>query len=97
MQCDGKVLFAICQVRNLTILFVLPKVPSLEGKMRRGQRVEVVEAFDGKQVKAVVDWNENFVFVCRLEEYDAAQSESREPNSIGFQREFVREVVERKS
>lgn len=65
--------------------------------MHRGQRVEVVEAFDGKRVKSVVDWDEDFVFVCRVEEYDNAQRENREPKSIGFAREFVRELAARTS
>lgn len=60
--------------------------------MYRGQRVEVEEAFAGQQVKAVVDWNEKYVYVCREEEYEKAQAEKREPQNIGFPREFVREI-----
>jgi hypothetical protein len=60
--------------------------------MHRGQLVEVSEAFEGKQVKSVVDWNEQFVYVCREIEFDRAKRENREPMSIGFAKEFVREL-----
>jgi hypothetical protein len=60
--------------------------------MQRGQRVQVVEAFAGQQVKQVVSWDEKFVFVCREEEFSRAQQENREPRNIGFPREFVREL-----
>jgi hypothetical protein len=60
--------------------------------MHRGQRVEVVEAFEGQQVKKVVSWDDKFVFVCREEEFRRAQSENREPQNIGFPREFVKEL-----
>jgi hypothetical protein len=60
--------------------------------MHRGQRVEVVEAFAGQQLKAVVAWDDKYVYVCREEEYRKAEEEKREPRNIGFPREFVREV-----
>ncbi len=60
--------------------------------MHRGQRVEVTEAFVGQQVKQVVSWDDKYVFVCREEEFRKAQLEKREPQNIGFPREFVREV-----
>jgi len=60
--------------------------------MHRGQIVEVQEAFDGKGLKAVVDWDDKFVYVCREQEFKSAQRENREPMSIGFAHEFVREV-----
>jgi hypothetical protein len=62
--------------------------------MHRGQRVEVREAFAGKQVKTVVGCDEKYVFVCRNEEFSLAQRENREPKNIGFPREFVREIRE---
>jgi len=62
--------------------------------MQRGQRVEVTEAFAGKQVKTVVAYDEKYVFVCRNEEYKQATREHREPKNIGFPREFVREIRE---
>lgn len=58
--------------------------------MHKGQKVIVEEAFAGEQVKAVVDWNDRLVFVCREEEYENAKKESREPNSVGFPQEFIR-------
>ncbi len=60
--------------------------------MHRGQRVEVVEAFAGQQVKKVVSWDEKFVFVCREEEFSLALRENREPRNVGFPREFVKEL-----
>ena len=60
--------------------------------MHRGQKVEVTEAFAGKQLKTVVTWDDKYVFVCRNEEYVTAELEKREPRNIGFPREFVREM-----
>lgn len=60
--------------------------------MHRGQIVKVTEAFAGQQLKRVVSSDERYVFICREEEFHAANRESREPNSIGFPREFVQEV-----
>ncbi len=60
--------------------------------MQRGQHVEAKEAFCDQQVKAVVTWDDRYVFVCRNEEYRRAILEKREPRNIGFPREFVREV-----
>ena len=60
--------------------------------MHRGQLVQVEEAFAGQQVKAVVDWNDKYVYVCREEEYAKAKAEKREPKNIGFPREFVKEI-----
>jgi len=89
---DGKVLFAKNQVLNLTILSLWPNLSVMGGvTMRRGQIVEVTEAFAGQQLKAVTDWDDQYVFVCRREEYLRAQREKREPVSIGFPKEFVRE------
>lgn len=60
--------------------------------MQRGEQVEVVEAFAGKQLKTVVAWNDKYIYVCRNEEYKAAKEEDREPQYIGFPREFVKEI-----
>jgi len=62
--------------------------------MQRGDRVEVLEAFDGKQVKIVVEWDDKIVYVCRESEYLRANAERREPNSTGFGRQFVRQLDE---
>lgn len=59
--------------------------------MRKGQQVSVMEAFSGQQLKRVVDWDNGYVFVCREEEYEKAKKEQREPNTIGFPMEFVKE------
>ena len=61
--------------------------------MHRGQLVEVTEAFAGQQVKAVVSWDEERIFVCREEEFNRAKRENREPENIGFRREFVKELT----
>ena len=74
-----------------TFAFAYPP-PIGGGKMYRGQLVAVEEAFAGQQVKRVVDWDENYIFVCREEEYLKAKEERREPSAIGFQRVFVREI-----
>jgi len=60
--------------------------------MHRGQRVEVEEAFAGQQFKAVVAWDDKYVYVCREEEFSRAEKEKREPRNVGFPREFVREA-----
>lgn len=60
--------------------------------MHRGQRVKVEEAFSGQQLKKVVSWDDKFVFVCREEEFSSAMKENREPQQIGFAREFVKEL-----
>jgi hypothetical protein len=62
--------------------------------MRVGQRVEVMEAFDNKAVKRVVAADENNLYVCTEEEYQAAQREHREPLCIGFGRQFVLGVMD---
>lgn len=62
--------------------------------MKTGQRVEVVQAFDGKALMRVVEWNDRLVFVCRESEYVNAQAENRTPNSTGFPHEFVRELTQ---
>lgn len=61
--------------------------------MQRGQRIEVLEAFEGKQVKVVVEWNEKLVFVCRETEYLQACTQNRDPKCTGFPREFVRQIL----
>jgi hypothetical protein len=65
----------------------------MEDAMYRGQLIEVTEAFAGQQVKAVVSWDNERVFVCRKEEFDRANRENREPENIGFKREFVKELT----
>lgn len=59
--------------------------------MQRGQKVRVMEAFSGLQVKRVVGWDAERVYVCREEEYVKAKEENRQPRNIGFRREFVRQ------
>jgi hypothetical protein len=61
--------------------------------MRKGQAVEVMEAFDFKSVKRIVSVDDKNVYVCTDEEYKMALSEQREPICIGFAREFVLGVV----
>ncbi len=57
--------------------------------MKKGQKILVLEAFEGKQLKSVVAWDDRYIFVCRPEEFEAAQQENREPTCVGFRREFV--------
>lgn len=57
--------------------------------MKRGDFVTVLEAFEGKMVKAVVDWDEEYIYVCRKEEFAEAIKEGREPVCVGFRREYI--------
>lgn len=61
--------------------------------MRRGQRVEVQEAFESKAFKRVVDVDERNVYVCTDHEFKNASVENREPITIGFPRQYVLRVV----
>jgi hypothetical protein len=61
--------------------------------MRRGQRVEVQEAFESKAFKRVVAEDERNVYVCTDREFKDASVENREPISIGFPRQYVLRVV----
>jgi hypothetical protein len=61
--------------------------------MHHGQMVEVLEAFENKQVKRVISADIRNVYVCTDEEYQRASVEKREPICIGFPRQFVLGVV----
>jgi hypothetical protein len=62
--------------------------------MRYGQRVEVQEAFEIKDVKRVISADFANVYVCREDEYRQAAAEKREPVTVGFPRQFVLGVVD---
>lgn len=62
--------------------------------MRRGQVVEVREAFENKAVKRVVGIDERNVYVCTEDEYATALVERREPICVGFRRQFVVRVLD---
>lgn len=52
--------------------------------MQRGDTVLVLDAFGNKLLRKVADCNGTILFVCLPEEWELAQSEKREPSSIGF-------------
>lgn len=57
--------------------------------MKSGQTIRV-RGYGGEElVRRVVRLEKNIVVVCRLEEYEAARSEGREPVGVGFHVEDV--------
>jgi hypothetical protein len=62
--------------------------------MRYGQKVEVQEAFENRDIKRVISTDSANVYVCREDEYIRAQAEKREPVTIGFPRQFVLGVID---
>jgi hypothetical protein len=61
--------------------------------MQIGQIVKVIDAFENEQDRRIVSFDFRNVYVCRDEEWKAAQDENRLPISIGFPRNFVLGVV----
>jgi hypothetical protein len=63
----------------------------LGGKlMKKGDLVMARTHSDGVVTRRVVEVTPKTVYICREEEWQAALGEKREPQSVGFKREFVR-------
>lgn len=57
---------------------------------KAGDLVEAI-AFGGKTIlRRVVEIADNTIYICREDEWQAAKSEGREPECVGFNRQFVR-------
>jgi hypothetical protein len=58
--------------------------------MMAGDVVEVQDAFQGWLRRRVVSCNDTHVYVCTANEFFSASRDHREPDCVGFQRQFVR-------
>ena len=57
--------------------------------MRKGQKV-TVEDFEGKKLeRRVVGEVGDIVFICKEEEFEAAERDGREAHSIGFKKKWI--------
>ena len=57
--------------------------------MQKGQKVTVVD-FEGKKLdRRVVAEVGEVVFICKEEEFKAAEKEKREPRSVGFKKQWI--------
>jgi hypothetical protein len=57
--------------------------------MKRGSTITVQDYFGNSLSRVLVDWDEEYVFVCDRREWDAATAAGREPINIGFSRRFI--------
>jgi hypothetical protein len=65
--------------------------------MNRGQKVKVMEYGGRELVRRVVLDRGASVVVCNEKEYTTARAEGREPDGIGFPRDAVEEVIEKRA
>jgi hypothetical protein len=57
--------------------------------MTEGEKVAVIADKDEVLNRVLVSVENGVLFVCKLEEFEAAKREGREPACIGFRREYV--------
>lgn len=57
--------------------------------MTPGDAITVRDHYGDNLERVLVDWDEDYVFVCTIGEWQSAQEENRTPESIGFARRFV--------
>ena len=58
------------------------------------KRSVALEAYGGEIIeRVVIAETDTHVFVCRDEELAAAKRQGRKPQTVGFQRQFIREAL----
>ena len=57
--------------------------------MKEGQLIRL-QAYGDKALQMIVVSEEgDTVYVCRMEEYEAAKTDNRDPKCVGFNRQFI--------
>jgi hypothetical protein len=86
---DSIGVFAIAQEEISILNVAFASLSPERCNMRQGDRITVRDYFGNDLNRIVVDWDEDYVFVCDPSEWEAANRESRLPVSIGFHKKYV--------